>query len=214
MRTTRWHRWTRTAALVAASTLLLVTAGCSDDAWGDDDADASESSSATSEATDESDTTDATDGLTLGTEEPSDEGDEGDESDEGDEGDETEPIETPTVSDDFCTNIQSMLDSLDGLFGTFEEGDYEAYVAWARSFEELGGAIVETAPADQAANVDAAVTPLVELAEEVAALDPSDTEAIDEAFNKGFTQSGKKADRAGNQILEHCGIDPETLESE
>ncbi|PWN01438.1 hypothetical protein DJ010_17950 [Nocardioides silvaticus] len=208
MRTNRWSlwtRWTRTSALVAVSALLLVTAGCSDDSSGDDDADAPESSSATTDATEESDAT-ATEGLTLGTEEPSD--------DETDETDETDELETATVSDDFCTNIETMLASLDGLFGTFEEGDYEAYVAWARSFEELGGAIVETAPADQAANVDAAVTPLVELAEEVAALDPSDTEAIDEAFNKGFTQSGKKADRAGNQILEHCGIDPETLESE
>ena len=196
-----WTRWTRTSALFAASALLLVTAGCSDDSAGDDDADASESSSATSETTEESEATDATDGLTLGTEET-------------DETDATEPVDTPTVSDDFCTNVQTMLDSLDGLFGTFEEGDYEAYVAWARSFEELGGAIVETAPADQQANVDAAVTPLVELAEEVATLDPSDTEAIDEAFNEAFTQSGKNADRAGNQILEHCGIDPETLESD
>ncbi len=129
----------------------------------------------------------------------------------------TEPTDATTtdaggqVSDDFCTNVRGMLDTLDGLFGTLEADDYPAYVAWAQSFVTLGKAVIETAPADQAADAATAVTPILDLAREVAALDPTDKKAIDRAFNKAFSASQPGVDEAGERILESCGIDPDSV---
>lgn len=128
----------------------------------------------------------------------------------------TEPTEETTaagrpVSDDFCTNVQAMLDALDDLFGTFEADDYPAYVAWAQSFVPLGQVVIETAPADQADDALTAVTPILDLAREVAALEPTDKKAIDRAFNQAFSASQPGVDEAGERILASCGIDPDSV---
>lgn len=190
-----------TAALAA---LVLVTAAaCSDDSSSDDDADDSATASETTADPDGSDEPDdAGDDAT-------DSGDaESDDAEETTEPDDDGPDTAPSVSDDFCENVQSMIDSLNGFFESFTTNDYADYVEWAQGFAPLGQAVLDTAPGDLQDEVDLAVGPFVEVATRMAELDPSDEKAINDAFNEPLADAGPENDRAGKKILKKCGIDP------
>lgn len=196
METTRrtWTRLGRATGAALATATLLITAACSGDSGSssssESDDDATSASTGSSEA-DPSATSDATE-PTATTES-------------------TEAGSDPTVSDDFCANVTAMVDTLDGFGDAFETSDYAAFVSWSEEFVPIGEAVVATAPADQAANVDLAMPPLLELTRTIAQLDPSDEDAIDQAFQDAFADIGRDVERAGDEVLRSCGLDPDDL---
>lgn len=128
----------------------------------------------------------------------------------------TETAASPTddfeASGEFCDNLRAMFDSLDVWEEAFGDDDYDALVAWARSFQPIGDALYDTVPPEQADDLDLALSSIVDLADAIAPLDGTQKKAIDRAFRKAFADTSDEADAAGDRVVESCGIDPDTLD--